>query len=238
MRSFYTSIFIFFLLFYSFTSFTQNPQQLDIYDFVVYSIKDIKLAEEVKVMPSSISGFGYVGSKENISFKKSSVINANIFGRGTVDLDKELSITGNITANNSKNQKIDILKADKNVKITGNVVVNGAIKINPAGSMITGSVKQPPGASYTGPSPSGGKFNESLTLPIYPALPVINDYKEGTINVTGTTSISAGTFNNVSLANGQKLTLSGVGTYVFKSLVNTGNGKVYIDFDFQNSPTG
>ncbi len=99
MRSFYTSIFIIFLLFYSFTSFTQNPQQLDIYDFVVYSIKDIKLAEEVKVMPSSISGFGYVGSKENISFKKSSVINANIFGRGTVDLDKELSITGNILTN-------------------------------------------------------------------------------------------------------------------------------------------
>jgi hypothetical protein len=217
-----------------------NPQsqQLSINDFVVYSVKDLKLASDIKVLPSSNMANGNVGSKESISFKKSSVINANIFGRGTIDLDKELAISGNITANNYTNKNGDILKGDKDISISGNIVVNGDLKLSSNGSSITGFVKQRPGASYTGPNPVLGRTNESLTLPIFPTLPIINDFEAGTLNIVGNQTIAPGEYNDVILTNNQTLRLNGVGTYVFKSITNSGNGKINIVFNFQNAPTG
>ncbi|HMP30980.1 MAG TPA: hypothetical protein PKD85_15340, partial [Saprospiraceae bacterium] len=190
------------------------------------------------VLPNLDNSAGNIGGKENIFLKNASTINANIFAKGTLDLDKELSIFGNIAVSNSNNVIGNVLRGDKDVQITGNVMVNGDINLSPNGSFINGFVKQSLGASYNGPNPSLGRTNENLLLPIYPASPIINNFEAGTLNKIGNQRVVPGEYKDVVLTNGQTLTLDGVGDYVFKSITNSGNNRVNIVFDFKNAPTG
>ena len=115
------------LMLVSASSIGQN-QQLQMKDFVIYSAKSLKLNEQIKVRPDTNTR-GNIGSKESISLKKGSTIAANLFSRSTIELDKELSVDGNITANNYKNSKSEIIKGDKGITIKGNLTVNGNIKL-------------------------------------------------------------------------------------------------------------
>ncbi|KAF0239978.1 MAG: subtilase family [Chitinophagaceae bacterium] len=214
-----------------------QSQQLPIKDFVLYSTKDLKLSEKIKVLPNGTTR-GNLGSFKNISFKKESVINGNIYSRESIDLDKEITLTGNLFANNFSNAKNDILKGEKSIKITGNAVINGNIKLSGSGSSFIGSVRQKAGATYSGPTPTLGRTTGALTLPIFPTLPLINSYTAGTTRVSGTQTIVPGTYGDVTLTNGQTLTLNGVGTYVFKSIKNTSDKRVNIIYNFNNIARG
>lgn len=213
---------------------TGQTQQLSVRDFVIYSVKDLKLASDIKVLPSVNSGKGKVGSKENIFFKNASNITADVFSRGRTELDKEININGNITANNYLGLSSEILNGDKDVVISGNVTVNGKINISTNGSSIGGFIRQNIGSSYSGPVPALGRTNGILDLPAFPALPIINDFMDGTRNLIGNQTVVPGEYRDVVLTNNQTLTLNGVGTYVFKSITNSGNSKVKIVFDFKN----
>ncbi|MBK8515480.1 MAG: hypothetical protein IPL55_04080 [Saprospiraceae bacterium] len=236
MRNFSLYSFLFLFLGFSQAGIAQNTQQLLSKDFVIYSLKELKFPENIKIIPGS--SFGNIGSKEDISFKKGSVINANVISNGSLDLDKELTVSGNLTANNYKKEKNDILKGDKNIRITGNLLINGDIKISDKDNSITGNVKIPSGASYSGPTPSGGVNKGSIMLPAFPALPVVNSFVEGTISKTGTQTLVPGAYKDITLKDGQTLTLSGVGTYTFNSIVNTSKNKVNIIYDFRDTTQG
>ena len=224
------------LMLVSASSIGQN-QQLQMKDFVIYSAKSLKLNEQIKVRPDTNTR-GNIGSKESISLKKGSTIAANLFSRSTIELDKELSVDGNITANNYKNSKSEIIKGDKGITIKGNLTVNGNIKLTNSGSSITGSVRQSTGSSYSGPTPSGGITKGNLMLPIFPSNPVINYYVSGTGTSNSSITLSPGTYGNINLNSGQTLTLNGVGTYIFKSIKSKGNGNVKIVYNFNNALTG
>ncbi|HCT21908.1 MAG TPA: hypothetical protein DIW54_00620, partial [Chitinophagaceae bacterium] len=214
-----------------------QTQQLQMKEFVIYSAKELKLNDKVTIKPDTTT-MGSIGSRETISLKKGSSITANIFGRSSIDLDKELSINGNITANNYQNNKSDILKGDKSVSITGNLLINGNIKLSSSGSSINGSVKQSTGTTYSGPTPTGGISRSNLVLPIFPTLPVINQYEAGSGSINSSITLSPGNYGTVTLNSGQTLTLNGTGTYVFKSIISKGSGRVNIVYNFNNSPTG
>ena len=158
-----------FLLLLTVVSFGQN-QQLQMKDFVIYSAKELKLNDQIKVKPDTAIK-GNIGSKESISLKKGSSIIANVFSRSTIDLDKELSIEGNISANNYKKTNGEILKGDKGISIKGNLLINGNIKLTSSGSTVLGSIRQSTGSSYSGPNPSGGLTKGNLILPIFPISP-------------------------------------------------------------------
>ena len=212
-------------------------QQLQMKDFVIYSAKELKLNDQTKVNPDTTKK-GNIGSKESISLKKASTIIANVFSRSTIDLDKELTIEGNINANNYKNLNSEVLKGDRGITIKGNLIINGNIKLTNTGSSITGSVNQSSGSSYSGPNPTGGITKGNLSLPIFPALPVINYYSSGFGNTNSSITLSPGTYGNVNLNSGQTLTLNGVGTYIFKSITSVGSGKVNLVYNFNGAPTG
>ncbi len=238
MKIFRQFSYFLFLLFSSHTVFSQNSQQVDHKSFVLYSVKNLKLEEGLIVLPDSNSNKGNLGSREDITFKKSTTINANIYGRGTLEFDKESNFTGNITVNNYKNEKKDIVKGEDKIKIIGNIVANGDIKLKTSGSSITGSVKQRIGAKYEGPNPTLGKTLGALTLPIFPTLPIINEYTAGTVNKSGTQTLTPGAYKDIDLKDNQTLTLSGVGVYIFNSLKMDGKDNVKLIYDFKNSTTG
>ncbi|MDP1812365.1 MAG: hypothetical protein Q8K66_13265 [Sediminibacterium sp.] len=161
MRKLLLSLLLPALVLVAFSTNLQAQQQLLVKDFVLYSVKDVKLNEKIK-----ITGDGNLGSKKNITLKKESTIAANIYGFEKIDLDKASTFIGNITAYNNANSNDAILKGEKSIKITGNLLIKGKIKLTENGSSVIGSVRQPNGASYAGPTPTGGITNGVFTFPI------------------------------------------------------------------------
>ena len=55
--------------------------------------------------------------------------------------------------------------------------------------------------------------------------------------ITNSTILTPGAWGNIALGGSKTLTLQGTGTYVFKSIKNSGTTNKFV-FDFQNSTTG
>ena len=116
-----------------------------------------------------------------------------------------------------------------NINAAGNVFIGGGT--------FTGSVTHPDGTSYIGPLPSGGNIIAPPLLPQLPALPKITSFPAaGTQTITGTQTIKPGSYADLVLYGNKTITLSGTGTYVFKSIRNRGANNMV--FDFKNAVSG
>ena len=161
----------------------------------------------------------------------------SLYSDSAILLDKNNTVAGVTKANNSRVSSITTgtpIWVGMGASLKDSVVAKGNIFIK------AGSVKQvflPTVTTYTGPTPTLGKVQVApnlLVLPVMPPMPAtipINNVGSGSI--TTTTAIPQGTYGDLILSGGKTLTLSGPGTYVFKSIKNSGATNSFV-FDFQN----
>ncbi|MEY4594061.1 MAG: hypothetical protein RIQ47_471, partial [Bacteroidota bacterium] len=179
---------------------------------------------------------GLVGSYVLVQSTGNSTINGSIYSNGRVTLANSNVIGGRITAANTAGLTGSILSVGSSASISGNIDVNGNIVIG--GGTVSGRVTQPTGFTYSGPVPAGGRTIGAPSLPVLPAFPAEISFPNfGTTNITGTTTISPGSYGAMTLGGSRTVTFSGPGVYVFRSIKNTGNSNTF-SFNFQNTTSG
>lgn len=182
---------------------------------------------------TNISG-GYLGANSMIKTTSSASINANIFSNGLVNLSSSSIVSGRITAANIGGLSGNILTTGTGVQLTGNIDVNGNIFVG--GGAVSGNVTHPLGTTYTGPTP-GANITDTPIFPTIPSLPAITVFPTvGTTNITNTSTLSPGSYGNLTLSGTKTITFNGPGVYVFNS-VNLTQKNSFV-FNFQNSATG
>ncbi len=220
-------------------------QQLQMSDFVLFSGN----ASVGNCTPPASPGLGtFIGNGSCITcgstgsyvlVKTTGTIAAtgNIHSNGRVELSTNNAITGKITAANSSASISNVLQVGNGANLVGNIDVNGKISIG-TGS-VTGVVTHPVGTAYSGPVPTGGEILGVPLLPTLPGLPAITNFPAaGTTNITGSQTITPGSYKNLTLSSNKTLTFSGPGVYVFNSIKNSGTPFNKFVFDFQNTATG
>jgi len=121
-------------------------------------------------------------------------------------------------------------------KLGGNIDALASISVS--SGTVSGKVTHPSGSTYTGPVPAGGNVTGSPTIPTMPVMPAITSFPNyGDTNITNTRTITPGAYKDVILGSNSTLTLSGPGTYIFKSLTTNGPNS-QIAFDFKNTASG
>jgi hypothetical protein len=222
-----------------------TAQQLRISDFVLFGGTSnpltgqtpcsapgysVQLASSTNIQGGSIGSYRLVTSTGNIT------VNGNIYSGGLVQLANNNNITGKIAAANSTNLSGTILSVGSGANLANNIDVNGNIVIG--GGTVSGFVTHPTGTTYSGPNIGTRNITGPPALPGLPPMPAITVFPAyGTTNITSTQTITPGTYKDVNLGGNTTLTLSGPGTYIFKSLKTSGpNTKIV--FNFQNSTTG
>ena len=221
-----------------------DAQTLPISDFVLFSSNG---GAGTTIPPSpgygvqlgsatTITG-GSIGSKKLMKTTGTSTITGNIFSLGTVVLANSNSVSGKITAANSPSISGTILSVGNSANIGGNIDVNGNVVVG--GGTVSGKVTHPSGTTYTGPTPGGGNVNGVPTLPSLPALPVATVFPPypNIADITSTSTINAGAYDDVKLSGNQTLTFNGPGIYVFDKIENSSGVNTFV-FNFQNNPTG
>lgn len=185
---------------------------------------------------SSVINGGSVGSFKLVKSTGTVTFNGNIFSGGTVTLANNNKVTGRITAANSPTTSGTILSVGFYANLGGNIDVNGKIVVG--SGTVSGKVTHPTGTTYTGPTPGGGNVTGTPSLPTLPTMPIINTFPAyGSTYITKTKTITPGAYNYVSLGGNETLTLSGPGTYIFKSFSSSGPNSKLV-FDFKNTTTG
>lgn len=238
---------LFFSVCMTFSSFNSFAQQTSMVDYVLFAGFGNCPGGAGQSTPSSpgcgvvlnsstnIQG-GSIGSYRLINSTGNATLNTNLFSGGTISLANSNAITGRISAANNYNSTGNILTAGSSLSVGGNVDVKGKIFIG--GGTVTGRVTQPSGFTYSGPAPVGGRVTGAPTLALMPAMPVINVFPAcGFTNFTNTCTINPGNYGNIALNGGKTITFSRPGTYVFRSIKNTGNTNSFV-FNFNNDATG
>ena len=183
---------------------------------------------------STITG-GSVGSYEKVQTTGGTSFYSNIYSGGTVDLTNGNTVTGRITAANSAGASGTILSVGSNSVLSGNIDINGNIVVQ--GGTVSGIVTHPLGTTYSGPAIGANDHVGTPSLPTLPALPPVTVFPPaGATNITTTTTITPGSYGNVSLGNNKTLTLNGPGTYVFNSFNQSSNSN--LKYNFQNQANG
>lgn len=179
----------------------------------------------VQVGSSTIQG-GSIGSytliKSTGTMNAGTIINkTNLFSGGTIILANSNVVNGKITAaNNIIPAASTVFSGGTSESFIGNIDVNGNIVIG--GGTVVGTVTNPTNKNYTLEAVSKVGTG-TLTLPVLPpAMPVITAFPPaGATNIISG-SIGPGSYGDLTIGGNKTVTLSGTGTYVFKSITGTG----------------
>ncbi len=184
----------------------------------------------------SIQGGGDIGSSSFVIFKNHVTLSGDIYSN-ILKMGINGKVSGNIYLKNRDYRDSALFTADALVNISspGNIVSYGNVILNTNGT-VSGNVSLPDNYSYVGPTPSSISYTPPAIQSL-PNLPSNNEYLfDGTQNITGTQVITPGSYNDLTLNGGQKVTLSGVGTYMLHSILNTNTNEIV--FDFKGFTTG
>jgi hypothetical protein len=137
-----------------------------------------------------------------------------------------------------------VITVGSSTNITGNTDAFGSVVIG--GGIVSGTVTiplTPAGATYTGPTPTGGVVRGTPTLATLPGLlPIasIPAIPAGATNITSNASANPNVIYGDVTYNGNKtLTLNGPGVYTFRSFHFTGNSnKIVFSFGTGSTSTG
>ncbi|NNF01629.1 MAG: hypothetical protein HKN22_03005, partial [Bacteroidia bacterium] len=185
---------------------------------------------------SSTSLNGTVGTMADLSTTGNSSIIGDIHVGGTISIANSNVLTGNISAANNLSVTGNSISIGSSASIDGNLDANGNVQVG--GGFVNGVVTIGSSFIYNGPTPSGGIVNGTPNLPNLPSLPTPTVFPaHGSANVTGTTTITPGSYGDMILTGKKRLTFDGPGVYVFKSIQNSGNANTF-RFNFQNDPYG
>jgi hypothetical protein len=221
---------IFFLVLISVSPFVSKAQNLKTTDFVLYG-KKVQMASTTTIVKGSVGALSLIQTNGGTSF------GGSLYSDSAIVLNNGNTVNGVIKANNSRVASITTglpINIGSSATLKDSVVGKGNITIQ------AGTVKQvflPTGATYSGPNPTLGKVQVAanlLKLPVMPPMPTT--IPVGTVsgaNITTTTTIIPGDYGNVILSGGQTVTLSGTGTYRFKSIKNSGASNNNFVFDFK-----
>ncbi|MBL7877375.1 MAG: hypothetical protein JNL53_17045, partial [Cyclobacteriaceae bacterium] len=221
----------------------QQAQQLQMSDFVLFSgaggpgtSSCNSPGNSVQIASSSTVTGGSVGSLVLVKTTGPVTITGTVHSKGTISLANSNCVTGDITASNSSTTSGTVLLAGSNSALGGNIDVKGKIVVS--GGVVSGRITQPAGASYSGPSPQGGRVIGSPNLPIFPTLPQIINFPPfpQMPDITSTRVITPGGYDDIKLSGNQTLTFKGTGIYILDKIENK-NSNNFI-FDFENDPTG
>jgi hypothetical protein len=217
----------------------------------------VQLGSAANIQGGSIGSYHLVKSTGDVIIGTNSTP-TNIYSGGIIQLASNNVVNGKITAANQFTLPSllpggsTILSVGSSATLgnnigggftQGNIDVNGSIVIG--GGSVLGKVtippnKPPPGPityTYSGPAPAGGPVVRAApTLPTLPVLPdtVIFHAAGSTDKTSGT--ITPGFYGNLTIGGNTTVTLSGPGTYVFKSITSTGPNSQIV-FDFINPTT-
>jgi len=191
----------------------------------------VQLGSAAKILSGSIGSYSLVLSTGNIS------VSGNIVSGGKIELANSNVVLGRIAAaNSSLLTNINILKVGSNANLSGAIDVNGNIQIG--GGTVSGIVTHPIGTQYVGPEIGARNITGTPNILGLPQMPPITSFPAvGSTNITNSQTITPGVYGDVVLTGNKTLTFSGVGTYVFKSIKNSGTSNDFV-YDFINNTTG
>jgi len=205
----------------------QQAQQLQMSDFVLFSgdggpgtSSCSSPGYAVQLSSSTTVTGGAIGSFKLVQTTGTSSINGDIFSKGTITLANSNSVSGKIAAANLFNSTGNILSIGSNANLGGNIDVKGNIYVG--GGTVLGKVTHPSGTTYTGPTPVGGNITSTPSLPIFPSLPVITSFPPypQMADITKTTTITPGGYDDIKLSGNQTLTFKGTGVYIIDLIDN------------------
>ena len=218
------------------TTSTSTAQQLKISDFVIFGGSSVPGKSGVNLSSSTNVMSGSIGSFSDVKSTGSSFIGGNIHSGGTVNLANSNTVSGKITVGNTAGSTGNVLIVGSGGTLSGNIDVNGSILIS--GGTVKGKVTHPVNTSYSGPAPLGGRYVEKPSIPIFPSMPAINVFPaSGSTSINNTKIITPGIYGKMALSGSKKITFSGVGTYVFSEIINSGSTNTFV-FDFKGQSQG
>lgn len=191
----------------------------------------VQLGSSAKILSGSIGSYSLVLSTGNLS------VSGNIYSGGKVELANSNVVTGRIAvANSSLLTNVNVLKIGSSANLGGNIDVNGNIEIG--GGTVSGIVTHPIGTNYSGPSIGARNVTGTPNIPGLPQMPPVTNFPvAGTVSITNTKTLTPGVYGDIILTGNKTLTFSGVGTYVFKSIKNSGTTNDFV-YDFKNAASG
>lgn len=188
------------------------------------------------IQGGSIGSYTLIKSVGNMTCG-TATLKTNIYSGGTVVLANNNAVTGNIAAGiyNTAPASGTIFSAGTGEAFSGRIDINGNIVIG--GGSVTGTVTNPVGYTYKLNNVTINNTKGTPVLPILPQqMPAVASYSAGSVNKTGG-SFGPGAYGTLTIANNGTVTLSGPGTYIFKSIKTTGPNASII-YDFQNATAG
>ena len=226
-------------LFVGSSLFAQSPTTI-IKDYVIWG------NSSAQVGSSSIQG-GAIGSNTLVKsvgnmIAGTSANKTNIYSGGTIVLANSNVVNGNITSGlypfATQPPSGTIFSAGTSENFTGNIDVYGNILIG--GGTVTGTVTNPISSTYKlGAVTKFGTGTPKVAI-LPQQLPVITDlsliYSTPVViqKITSGTVVP-GNYGDLSIGGNSTVTLSGPGTYVFKSITTTGPNSSII-FNFNSLP--
>ncbi|HEU5166173.1 MAG TPA: S8/S53 family peptidase [Chitinophagaceae bacterium] len=199
------------------------------------------IGSSITINGVSPNGFkGAVGGVNLVQTTGSAVLKSHIYSWDKVIITNKNTIEGNIAAGNSSGSTGTVVSIGSNVNLTGDIHSLGNIVY--AGGTFIGSVHVSGGTYLGGPTPISSDNNPQI--PPQPTLPVPKNLSgySSTTNFTTNADVypieaGQGVYNNVTFTGNKTLKFNGPGTYVFNSILMTGNTNKIV-FDFQGSSTG
>ena len=153
---------------------------------------------------STITG-GAIGSFYLVQTTGGANLSTNIYSGGKVILANGNSVSGRITAQNTSSLSGTILSAGSNAVLSGILDVNGNVVVQ--SGTVSGPVHTT--GTYTGPAPTNG-VNNSPSFPVLPTFPAAIVFPPaGVTNITTTTTLTPGSYGNITLTNNKTITFNG-----------------------------
>src|SRR6476659_3010434 len=220
--------------------FSSAQQKLKTTDFVLYG-KKVTMASNITVKKGLIGATRLIQTTGGVTFGSDLTTNrSSLYSDSAVVLASTNVVNGVVKAKNlavTTNLPINI---GSGATLKDSVVGKGNITITTSGSTVK-QVFLPTGNTYSGPAPAVGPAQgtkvaaASLVLPVLPSMPATIPIDHvGTTNVTSSGTLTPGYYGDIVLSGSQKITLSGTGVYVFKSMKNSGSSNITFEFDFKN----
>jgi hypothetical protein len=205
--------------------------QLQVKDFAIFSGTSTQIGSS-----TTING-GSVGSKTLVQTTGTATFNANIYSGGKVTLANSNTVSGKIAAANLASLTGTILSVGTSASLRDNIDVKGNIVIGISGSVVSDTVTHPQGTTYSGPNIGARNKTGTPTLPALPQLPDTTIFPAAGSTDKTSGPISPGAYGNLTIGGNTTVTLSGPGTYIFKSITSDGPNSQII-FDFNNTTAG